>query len=243
MPRVKVFEERKCVICETPFQVNIKSKRDSKKKTCSNKCSSKLGSLNSQTKTNCRICGKEIYTNKGHANSDHGVYCSDECRKKRYELNCVICGNKFYADRNTVNHCSQECINESNKNKLIEVECYCCKRKFKRPTFTIPEGKRIFCSTKCCNRQFSIENPNRYGSKWSRIRQDRLKIDNHTCLKCGKRTLEKYALNVHHIIPIEEFDDVDKANELDNLQTLCYECHMEHHGRHIIKNEDGSLYI
>ena len=243
MGRVKVFEDRNCVICNSTFQVNIKSKRSSEKKTCSKNCSSKLGSLTGQSKVNCRICNKVIYTNKTHALSSHGVYCSNECRKKRYELKCVICDRKFYSDKNVTKHCSQKCVTEAARAKLVDIECYSCKKKFRRPSFTIPEGKRIFCSTRCCNRQFSIENPNRYGSRWSTIRRKRLEIDDYTCQKCNKRTFEKYALNVHHIIPIEEFDNLDEANRLDNLQTLCYECHMEHHGRSLVKNEDGILYI
>lgn len=231
--RKKVFEEKRCVICDKPFNVNINNKREREKKTCSSKCASKLGSITSLTKTNCKICGKEIMTPKSSANSEFGIYCSNECRKYRYKLKCVVCNNDFYSDKNVTKYCSKECFEIGKKNKLVKIKCDECGEEFERPSYTVPSNKQIFCSRKCCMRNFAKNNPNRYGSKWSRIREKRVKMDNYTCQICGKQTFEKYALNVHHIIPIEQFDNIDEANKLDNLITLCFECHMSLHGREL----------
>ena len=69
-----------------------------------------------------------------------------------------------------------------------------------------------------------------YGSSWSRKREQRLKKDNHRCQNCGmarEKHVEEYNLdlNVHHIIPLREFENGDEANRISNLVTLCIPCH------------------
>ena len=61
-----------------------------------------------------------------------------------------------------------------------------------------------------------------YQSKeWRSLRQKRLSIDRHRCLKCGK----KKELQVHHR------KGKDFSNRLRDLQTLCKICHGKVHGR------------
>ena len=50
------------------------------------------------------------------------------------------------------------------------------------------------------------------------------KRDNYRCQHCG--AMEKgRAHDVHHKIPLRAFDSLEQANQLENLITLCHNCH------------------
>ena len=88
-------------------------------------------------------------------------------------------------------------------------------------------------------------------SGWNKLRQAALKRDNHECQECkrqgrvhvdsikeeGKR--KSIELNVHHIQEIEHYPEM--AMELDNLETLCLNCHNRMHGR-VFNNERKSTW-
>jgi len=230
LPRVKQFEDRECKICGDVFQVNIKSKRSRSKQTCSLSCSGKLGAKTSLMDTNCKACNKNIKAPKGSVLSGKGVYCSDECRKKRYTRECVYCGTKFYGTKNVEKYCSNDCFHNDRRGRLEDLTCFDCGEQFQRPHLTAVNKERVFCSQRCANRTLSRENPNRYGSRWGRIREKRVKLDNYTCQRCGLHKKEKYSLEVHHKEPYNTFDNEEEANHMDNLETLCTKCHWEHHG-------------
>ena len=65
---------------------------------------------------------------------------------------------------------------------------------------------------------------NDYGSDWGHIRNRVLIRDNHTCQVCGIGS-EKDNLHVHHKQPLRSFISTERANQLDNLITLCPRCH------------------
>lgn len=246
MPRYEpVYENKICPICNEFYTVNVIIKRERERKTCGNRsCSTKLGALNSQKiNVRCKICETNFLLSKHNIQKD-GNYCSDMCRKQRYELECKNCNSSFRADRTTTNYCSSNCELEGNRNNLRTSICACCNLEFSRPSHTLPSNKRHFCSNRCAQRQFSRENPNRYGNNWYRIREKKVRQDNYTCNECHEQKLGKYELHVHHVIPIEEFDNIDDAHYNDNLETLCYECHMEHHNKEILVDSwgDGSTY-
>jgi 5-methylcytosine-specific restriction endonuclease McrA len=59
-----------------------------------------------------------------------------------------------------------------------------------------------------------------YSSKrWARVRFLAKRRDGFKCVKCGSRN----KLECHHVKPVRERPDL--AFELDNLQTLCRDCH------------------
>lgn len=57
---------------------------------------------------------------------------------------------------------------------------------------------------------------------WDTIRIERLRRDHHVCQGCGERTS---VLDVHHIVPLYR----GGSNEIDNLITLCRDCHTRIH--------------
>lgn len=124
----------------------------------------------------------------------------------------------------------------------VEVECSECGGSLTRQRNIVELYDHYFCSDKCQNewwsRNFSGENSPRwkgggpwtYGSNWSKKRREALERDNYTCQGCGKKAdecIEEFGkrLSVHHITPIREFEMVEKANTLDNLVSLCHQCH------------------
>jgi predicted HNH restriction endonuclease len=49
---------------------------------------------------------------------------------------------------------------------------------------------------------------------------------NEICQSCGSEGDELW-LEVHHIIPVREFEIPEEANTMDNLILLCRGCHVE----------------
>jgi uncharacterized protein YjcR len=74
-----------------------------------------------------------------------------------------------------------------------------------------------------------------YGPSWHSARREARERDDYTCQRCGMTDAEHtaqygQALHVHHIEPFRTFDDHTKANRLENLITLCRDCHTELEG-------------
>jgi DEAD/DEAH box helicase domain-containing protein len=71
---------------------------------------------------------------------------------------------------------------------------------------------------------------NNYGPDWKRISRLARGRDNYRCQNCGIAESDR-AHDVHHKIPFRAFRDedgrpiADRANQLDNLITLCHACH------------------
>lgn len=69
-----------------------------------------------------------------------------------------------------------------------------------------------------------------YGVNWYEMRQQALQRDRFRCQDCGMEQSEhrdEYGrgLDVHHIMPVRQFDTPEDANILLNLITLCRDCH------------------
>jgi 5-methylcytosine-specific restriction protein A len=58
---------------------------------------------------------------------------------------------------------------------------------------------------------------------WKLKRLERLARDNYLCQRCKKRNLLTPATMVHHIKPLEDYPEL--ALEIDNLISLCNNCH------------------
>jgi DEAD/DEAH box helicase domain-containing protein len=65
---------------------------------------------------------------------------------------------------------------------------------------------------------------NEYGADWNRIRAVVRQRDRFTCQVCAVQEAGK-AHHVHHKIPFRAFLSSVEANRLDNLITLCPQCH------------------
>lgn len=61
-------------------------------------------------------------------------------------------------------------------------------------------------------------------NKISYLREETFKRDNYTCQCCDKKGV---ILNAHHILPFSKY--VELRYDVNNLITLCYECHKKYH--------------
>jgi 5-methylcytosine-specific restriction endonuclease McrA/DNA invertase Pin-like site-specific DNA recombinase len=74
-----------------------------------------------------------------------------------------------------------------------------------------------------------------YGPSWYSARAEARDRDDCSCQRCGMTDAEHESnydqkLHVHHIEPFRTFDDPAEANQLDNLITLCRQCHNDLEG-------------
>ena len=66
---------------------------------------------------------------------------------------------------------------------------------------------------------------------WERVRLKALKRDHYSCVNCkAKGILTTSRLEVDHIQELEYHPEL--ALELDNLRTLCKDCHNKRHNRY-----------
>lgn len=181
----------------------------------------------------CPVCGKIFFTHP----SQNKKYCSKECaakdRKSMIVKICPICGRIFTVPKTKMHsrvYCSKKCKAIAMKRRLKK-KCLNCGKEFE--VIAHEYDKRVFCSYKCMGEWMSKNNrgennPNWKGGRseyrgenWKIQRKKALERDNYTCQLCGS----KQNLEVHHIIPFNDFKSYEKANELNNLVTLCKSCH------------------
>lgn len=171
----------------------------------------------------CEECGAEFSIPQAwlrKKGKNEGRFCSKECREKWL--------SNYLQGSNNPNY-----IPESH----ITVKCIVCRKSFSVPRAWV-KGERKFCSRECFSKWLSEHlvgenNPNwkggfepYYGCNWDTQRRRTLERDQYQCHVCGKKREEMYREpDVHHIIPLREFDTPEEANTLDNLITLCPKCH------------------
>lgn len=74
---------------------------------------------------------------------------------------------------------------------------------------------------------------------WQRARQMALTRDHYLCQVCYRQGRVTPARTVHHIVHIK--DNWDKRLDLDNLETICLECHNQEHPEKGAKNKEQVL--
>lgn len=175
----------------------------------------------------CEWCGKEFETWR-----DDALCCSRECWAKR----------------------RSERWRESPKThpayNSIDTNCEYCDTELEIPQSRVEAYDTHFCDNDCRNAHFKEsdhmsgeDNPAwaggyepYYGPNWTRQRDRVRERDDYECQACGvtENDLGK-ELDVHHITPFREFveegeADYEAANRLENLVSLCRDCHREYEG-------------
>lgn len=119
----------------------------------------------------------------------------------------------------------------------VEVECNFCGSQMSVLESRIENGGGKFCSKRCLANWMSENRrgPNHhqweggtinYGRKWWAVRRQALCRDEYTCQRCGL-TKDDLGCNpdVHHILRVRDFDNPQQAHTLDNVVSLCRNCH------------------
>lgn len=134
-------------------------------------------------------------------------------------------------------------------NTLGKVRCDRCGTTFRMDKFTPDEREWHWCS-KDCRLKFKRKRRRRnpigevvrlhispagegtigYGNNWATAREAALSRDDRRCQECGiteSQHVEEYGsgLHVHHQTPLRRFNTPEEANQLENLVSLCCECH------------------
>lgn len=227
MGRPKSKEINKvCVMCNNLFKTKD-TKRGREKKTCTKSCSAKLGQKNNVVSTECSVCKVEMEGSKSAITQKLPLYC-DKCTHKRYYNKCDICNNKFRTSKKDTRFCCQNCINKHLESKYTEIECYYCGNILKRPTRDVYTGKNTYCSQRCRNNQYSIDNPTRYGGTWDRRKREIYKRDKGRCLICNTKNNIEY----HHFKKLATFDNPNNAHYDENVGTFCKKHHQKIEGKY-----------
>lgn len=213
----KVHDEplpnRSCSGCGTNFY-DVKARRD----YCDD-CNPNAGEYNGNWKdateqASCERCGE---TFEYYPSDKKGVYCPD----------CVSEADSFLGDHYA----------EVHEIERITRECDYCGSKMEVLASERKHGHGRFCSRHCLSEWMSenrrgenhhqwIEGDREYNGKWWRARRQTLERDDFQCQYCGTRA-EQIGRNpdVHHIVPLRKFDTPQEAHRLDNLISLCRQCH------------------
>ncbi len=76
------------------------------------------------------------------------------------------------------------------------------------------------------------------GKRWKEVRKLAVVRDGGACLKCGTPK----PLSVHHLLPKSLYPE--KTFDLNNLKTLCCNCHMQlHRDVALVDMHPGSTYF
>ena len=163
---------------------------------------------------------------------------------------CAHCGEQFKTTVSQIRvgkgrYCSMACSVEGRKKTKTVVPCRQCGKELILSPWELKRRKNSygnFCSHECYGKwrseNLSGENAphwkgggkNDYGQwYWKRQRELARERDDNTCQGCGKVVKDGRALDVHHIVPYDNFDDPKDAHDLKNLVCLCRKCHMKRH--------------
>lgn len=188
----------------------------------------------------CKQCG-DNYTVRPYR-KDKSRFCSKECsneyRKNRREVECIECGEVFEKKVSDINRsendfCSHECRGVYMRNQ-VTFNCEQCGEEVTRRKSSDDQTDKSLCSQECWKKYMSKpDSPDNvyYGDNWRDMRRKTLKRDGSQCVKCGKTEEEMGRQpDIHHIKPLNSFDEPEDANYLDNLVALCKKHHneMEH---------------
>lgn len=231
---------RECKRCGSEFY------SDYEKKYCSEDCRGEAvtfaGSENpnydgGKETTECAICNGEF---DFYPSGKPGLYCPDCVETEEWRELPPLDGEN----------------NPRWNGGKLNLECAACGATVRRYPSDVT-GEVTVCDRECLSDWLSEAftgdgHPNwkggdtgNYGSGWNRVRREALERDGYECVNCGK-TKADIGRNpdVHHIVPVRVFAATDgyrktDAHRLDNVVSLCLECHRKADFGHLSK---GTLW-
>lgn len=230
--------------------------------SASGKASSDSTTSGKDSSVECPTCGRTDFESKKGMRQHHKRAHGESIAKATLECDwCGMEFERWKSqlEEETGSFCSPQChLEDHNKSgsdaphyRSIPVQCVHCGEGVERRLSRIKRADNIYCSRECADsdhsdRMVNSGNSNykhgksdtiRYGSNWEEQREKAIRRDGFECVVCGLPRRESYELygadlNVHHKTELVKFESTEKANKLDNLETLCHECHPKReHGK------------
>lgn len=217
---------RECENCGREFYCSHR------KKYCSSDCRRESVSFegvsnpNYQGKkevTQCELCGDEF---EYYPSEKEGLYCPNCVENEDWRTTPDVTGER----------------NPRWKGGTEELECEVCGETVERYPSEIV-GEVTVCSRECRRTWLSDSfagdgHPNwegggseAYGKGWNGVRREALERDGYECVVCSKDEAEiGRNPDVHHLVPVRRFIESDRhdkedAHYLDNVASLCVDCH------------------
>ena len=220
--------EKECIECGETFL----TKPHLNKKFCSKECQFKNLSATTRSRVTriCPNCGVEVKVIPSRVESSKQNFCSRECHNE-------------WRSKNTAG------ANSPSWKRVIK-KCGYCGKELSIPPNRLAHEK-TYCNRECMaldyEKRFSGENSptwkggltrKNYGPNWHSQRRLTRKRDLFICVRCGKSEHENgQELSVHHIKLFRLCKDYKEANQLENLVSLCRECHTYIHSNNNINKE------
>ena len=126
---------------------------------------------------------------------------------------------------------------KTTQSEPVRVRCSHCGKKTTIPRWFEREGLELhFCDDRCKRRwreDHRVEvrlkgRPDYRGGNWDTVAREIRERDGYKCRTCGVSE-EKLGrqLDVHHVVPFRAFESSERANQPDNLISLCPSCHKQ----------------
>lgn len=241
---------RVCRLCESPLEKPGQIKLWYCSKNCRDSDPNRIV-IDGMVHTTCQECGKHFTHERWKTND----YCSKACANAAMRhvtivrTECENCHDIFEHRSNCPRRfCTKDCfykynIGENNPTwNSIETKCGYCDKPLRREQKHYERSDIHFCDQQCRASYYAQvyvgENhplwkggaySNR-GKGWNTQRRKAWERDKYKCQHCGKtkKQIGRHP-DVHHIIPFREFglDRAEEANQIENLITLCPDCHMK----------------
>ena len=191
----------------------------------------------------CDICGDEFENAAGLGAHKHYQH---ENPRDRVEVECAHCATaetileSQRQDQYENWFCSMDCrdawMSEAFEGvgrfggEIVETQCERCGETVER--YESQTREKVFCSHDCCLewQQENAEYPSAVTyatAEWRELRKTVRERDG-CCQSCGADGSDEM-LDVHHIRPVEEFDDPMEAHYGENCVLLCRGCHRSLH--------------
>jgi group II intron reverse transcriptase/maturase len=154
----------------------------------------------------------------------HAVIRNMICRKM--DIHTAKCYRNHFA--NGTFHYRKEEVLARLSHKAMKLD-------YRNPMPYEPGGKNPNESDMEMEVNAAIGNDYKRRGRWD-LKLDQIARDQYRCRACGKGVTVK-ASHLEHIEPVSTFPSYEAANIVDNLQTLCQDCHKKKHASKRMKKE------
>lgn len=203
-----------CTNCGEVFDKRVDQIEKYDNHFCDKSCMGEFQSKSGTEVIACDYCENNFTKRKSLIARSENDFCSERCHADWRSENLTGDKNYNYIDTSNVcEWCGEEYHVKKNEQEKSRFCCLECKRSWMSENRS-GEGSIFWKGGSVGYR----------GESWNRWRKKIRERDENICQNCGEESTGKN-LDVHHIVPVREFETPDKANFEENLCQLCDSCH------------------